>query len=370
MLRQSAIAYVEVAVSASRTRALRAAGAVCVALSFTLATPAEAQEWSFHGVVAAGEQLDAVAGPANKIHLLTSGYHQIDKDGTVVVSESQGEAAQTYLWAFMFPPALAVGPDGTVHSVVREGGGFDGWLDLRYRRRDPNGSWTDGYTYSSPTKWNWNVGVVDDGAGHVHLLASDHGGGGSVWADLQIYTAGSGSASNVGSLGDVYRVDYEARLRGRAGRLYLATSNAFTSSSAYFSHATSGADVVSQLGANLQSLNAGSGSEKGFPDLAIDGAGNVHYGRRRGLRCRLASRRRRSDATHAGRGGRCGGRERSRRVSSGGGQRLCLRNARSHSSPRSRGAGCVACGAALPAASGRDFVTGSEEVQTIRSAVA
>jgi Fibronectin type III domain len=266
--------------SSSRTKRPPRSRQCAVAAGFALLltqSSALAQQWNFKGVVADGEQLDAVAGPAGKIHLLSSGYHQLDKDENVVVSESQGESAQNYLWAFMFPPAIAVGPDGTVHTVVREGGGFDGWLDLRHRRRDPSGNWDGGYTYSTPTKWNWNVGVADDGAGNVHLLASNHGGGGSVWADLEVYLGGDGSATNQGSISNAYRVDYEARMRGRGGKIYLATSNAFTSSDAYFSHAIGGSGLASQFGANLQSLHAGSGAEKGFPDLAIDGLGNVHF---------------------------------------------------------------------------------------------
>jgi hypothetical protein len=241
------------------------------------ASPAIAQAWSFRGVVAAGEQLDAVAGPAGKVHLVSSGYHEIDKQENVLVSESQGETAQNHLWAFLFPPAIAVGPDGTVHVVVRDGGGYDGWLNLRYKRRDPSGVWTSGYAYSTPTKWNWNVGVADDGKGHVHLLASNHGGGGSVWADLQLFQHGGAAASLEGTLTNVYRVDYEARMRARDGKVYLATSNAFTSSSAYFSHGPGGPGVGGALKNNMQALQSGTGSEKGFPDLAIDGLGNVHY---------------------------------------------------------------------------------------------
>ncbi len=243
----------------------------------THASNATAQAWSFKGVVAAGEQFDAVAGPAGKVHLVSSGYYEIDKQENVLVSESQGETAQNHLWAFLFPPAIAVGPDGTVHVVVRDGGGYDGWLNLRYKRRDPSGAWTGGTTYSSPTKWNWNVGVADDGKGNVHLLASSHGGGGSVWADLQLFQDGGAAASHVGTLSNVYRVDYEARLRARDGKVYFATSNAFTASHAYFSHGAGGAGVGGELKSNLQTLHAGAGSEKGFPDMAIDGLGNVHY---------------------------------------------------------------------------------------------
>ena len=251
--------------------------AAAIWIVLTHASPVIAQTWSFKGVVAAGEQIDAVAGPAGKVHLISSGYYEIDKQENVLVSESQGETAQNHLWAFMFPPAIAVGPDGTVHVVVRDGGGYDGWLNLRYKRRDPSGGWTGGYVYNSATKWNWNVGVADDGKGNVHLLASNHGGGGSVWADLRLFQDGSAAASHVGTLSNVYRVDYEARMRARDGKVYFATSNAFTSSNAYFSRAAGGAGVGGELKNNMQALGAGTGSEKGFPDLAIDGLGNVHF---------------------------------------------------------------------------------------------
>lgn len=246
----------------------------------SLATPVFAQSWDLRGVVLRGEQIDAVAGPDGRIHLVADRYHQIDRDGNVVLSEVAGDPEQNILWAFMYPPALSVAPDGTVHVVSRQKtrSSWDGWLDLRYQRRAPGGGWNAGYLLAAPTKWNWNVGVADDGRGHVHLMSSNHGGGGSVWADLRFFTDAGGAPADVGRMSNVYRVDYEARLRGHGGRVYFASSNSFTSSSAYFSHATGGAaDLAAQLAGNLQQLRAGSGSNKGFPDMAIDGLGNVHY---------------------------------------------------------------------------------------------
>ncbi len=265
---------------APRSATARLGLAAFAALLATPATAALAQSWNFRGIIADGEQIDAVA-QGGKVHLVSSKYYQFDKDENILVAEAAGDPSQTLLWAFMFPPALAVAPDGTVHIAVREQAGSsyeNGWLNIRHRRRDPAGSWNSGYLYSSPTKWNWNVGVADDGAGHVYMMSSDHGGGDSVWADLTFFMDSGAAASGAGAMSSVYRVDYEARLRGEGGKIYFASGNSFTSSSAYFSHASGGAtDLASQFNANLHSLNAGTGSEKGFPDMAIDGLGNVHY---------------------------------------------------------------------------------------------
>ena len=251
--------------------------ALCLIATMVPAS-ASAASWEQHGVVLDGEQIDAVAADG-AIHVVAKRYTQLDRDVNVVVQEDVGEPDQEVVWALLFAPAIAASPDGTVHLTTRHPTGAinDGYFDLRYRRRAPSGTWSHDYVYKGPSQWNWNVGVADDGNGDAVLLASDNAGGDNVWADLWLFNENDGSATQAGALSGVYRADYEARLRGRGGRVYLATSNAFQSSSTYFGHAAGDApDLVGELQANMQELSAGTGSEKGFPDMTFDGQGNVH----------------------------------------------------------------------------------------------
>ena len=48
----------------------------------------QAQTWSFRGVVAEGEQADAVRGPSNDIHVATSKYYLFDRHGNRLRAET------------------------------------------------------------------------------------------------------------------------------------------------------------------------------------------------------------------------------------------------------------------------------------------
>ncbi len=227
-------------------------------------------EWTFRGRIADGGQLDAVRGPGATIHVVSSRYYQLDATGAVVVDEDQGDERQG---ALDFPPALAVGEDGSVHLVTRHGGSFDAGHELRYRHRSAAGSWDVDFTFSAPEHRNYVVGAAWAGAGQVVLLHSE--GGADVWGTLHLWDAGPAGAVAAGVLDDIWRADTDARLRGRSGTVYLVSGRCDPSGTAHFTWGAAGVGLEGRLAANLQSHAAGTG-RRGFPDLHVDAAGDVH----------------------------------------------------------------------------------------------
>ena len=101
---------------------VRLVGLALVGLLSSLAAPAALAAppvWTMHGSVAEGSQFDAVRGPDDRIHLVSSRYYELDGDLNVLVDEGHGDGAQG---ALDFPPALAVADDGTAHIITRHGG--------------------------------------------------------------------------------------------------------------------------------------------------------------------------------------------------------------------------------------------------------
>ena len=250
----------------------RATGALLWLAAFAAAPDAGAEpEWTFRGRIADGGQLDAVCGPGATIHIVSSRYYQLDATGAVAVDEEPGDERQG---AMDFPPAIAVGEDGSVHLVTRHGGSFDAGHELRYRRRSAAGSWDVDFTFSVPEHRNYVVGAAWAGAGQVVLLHS--AGGADVWGTLHLWDVGRGGAVAAGVLDGIWRADTDARLRGRAGTVYLVSGRCDPDGTAYFSWGAAGTGLEGRLAANLQSHTAGTG-RRGFPDLHVDAAGNVHF---------------------------------------------------------------------------------------------
>ncbi len=255
----------------------RVAGACLWALALLVVwcagtRPARAQQWTFHGTVAEGGQIDVVRGPADHIHMIAAHYYQFDVDGNVVVDEAVGDDQQG---SMDFPPAIAVGDDGTVHIVTRHGGDWNGGHDIRYRRRNAAGTWDVDYLVGSRVKRNYVVSVAWTGADLVFVGSSE--GGDDVWGDIHIWQAGPSSATLLGSLGGIWRADADSRMRGVAGHLFLVSGKPDGGgNAAYFLNAAlPDANLVSSLQASTQSYVTGS-YRTGFPDLYVDRTGTVH----------------------------------------------------------------------------------------------
>ncbi|MBN1771323.1 MAG: hypothetical protein JXB32_08690 [Deltaproteobacteria bacterium] len=173
-----------------------------------------------------------------------------------------------------FPPALAVGDDGSVHLVTRHGGSFDAGHELRYRRRNAAGTWDLDHALGTPVPRNYVVGAAWAGAGSPVLLSSQ--GGSDVWGTLHLWEEAGGSAAASGDLDGIWRADTDARLRGHGGTVYLVSGRCDPGGTAYFSWGAAGAGLRDRLAANLQEHTAGTG-RRGFPDLHVDAAGSVHF---------------------------------------------------------------------------------------------
>ncbi|MFH1435612.1 MAG: hypothetical protein ABIJ56_07830 [Pseudomonadota bacterium] len=244
----------------------------CALLSLIAASSARGEpgEWVFHGSVAEGGQIDATRGPGDTIHLVSSKYYQFDADGAKIAEESQGDEKQG---SMDFPPAIAVCGDGSVHIVTRHGGDWSSGHDIRYRKRSPEGSWDVDYTFGERWARNYVVGVGCAEGGHVAMFYSEVGG--DVWGDLHLWEAGSGSATDLGRLGGIWRADTDARMRGDDGKIFLVSGKVDGDGRAYFLHAEAGSGLRDQLDGSKQEHSSGSG-RRGFPDMVLDGTDTIH----------------------------------------------------------------------------------------------
>ena len=231
-----------------------------------------AQQWTLHGSVAQGGQIDVVRGPSDRLHLISSRYYQFDRDGAVLVDEAVGDERQG---SMDFPPAIAVGDDGSVHIVTRHGGDWTSGHDIRYRRRNASGSWDRDYLVGTPAKRNYVVGAAWAGPDAVYLSISDCGP--DVWGDLHIWQAGAGSATLLGSIGGIWRADADSRMRGLAGHVFLVSGKPDGGGTgAYLLHAAPSGNLASSLQASMQTHIMGT-YRTGFPDLFPDRSGSVHF---------------------------------------------------------------------------------------------
>ena len=245
-------------------------GLLTGALLFLPVSSASGQTWTFKGKVAEGEQIDAVRGPGNRIHLVSSRYYQLNQQGKVLVDEAVGDGQQS---SMHFPPAIAVGDDGSVHLVTRHGGSMTDGFDIRYRRRNAGGRWDRDYPVGSRVKRNYVVGAARAGASSVYLITSQAGS--NVWGDLHLWQAGPTSASKLGSFGGIWRSDCDARIRASGSRLFLATGKSDPGGTGTFVlHGKAGPQLVSQLRSSKKE-HKGRG-RTAFPDIYVDRKGAVH----------------------------------------------------------------------------------------------
>jgi len=234
-----------------------------------LPAPALAQDWTLHGGVVSGEQFDMLPGPSGRLHIITSRYYELGRDGSVLVTEDVGDGQQGGL---DFPPAIAVSADGAVHIVTREGGDYESGHTIRYRRRTPGGSWDRDFTVGAPARRNYVVGAAL--LGDAAILTTTEAGD-DVWGDVVLWQAGESSATQLGRLSGIWRADCGTRLRSTGDRLFLASGVPDPDGRAYLSSSGTGSGLVSQLQASARSHSGGEG-RRGFPDLYLDGGGRAH----------------------------------------------------------------------------------------------
>jgi Putative metal-binding motif len=240
--------------------------------AFVAQTPAHAQTWTFHGTTLAGDQIDAVRGPGDSIHVVSTRYYQLDVNGTVLVDEDVGDDQQCSL---CFPPAIAAGDDGTVHLVTRHAGVMTTGYDLRYRRRASGGTWDQDYLFGGRVKRNYVVGAAWGGNGQVFLSSSEAGT--DVWGNHHIWQANAGAAALLGSVSSLRRADCDGRMRGIVGRVFMVSGKPDGGgNAAYFLHGNPGTNLATELSANVQTHSALT-YRTGFPDLYVDRTNAVHF---------------------------------------------------------------------------------------------
>ncbi len=239
----------------------------------TLAAPARAQPtWTQGGVVASGNQFDVVTDGSQRIYAISDQFVELDADALVLASDDNvGDARQGDL---DFPPAIALGPDGSVHVLTRHGGNFDTGHELRYRKRSPTGSWDVDMSVGATVARNYVVGlaVLDDGRvffAHSRQVSD-------VNATISFYELTNGVEVSLGAFSGSgwLRTDADFRMRGAGDRVVLASGSPWPNGTVHYFSAAPGGDLVGSLEASHAVHQAGDG-RKGMPDVYVDGQGGV-----------------------------------------------------------------------------------------------
>ncbi len=231
-----------------------------------------APAWTWIETEIAGTQLDALPGPDGKIHVMSSRYQVLNTDGTLAsFDERLRDGGQDM---GVFPPAIGVGPDGTVYVVSREGGGYS-LNKIHYFRLSPEGA-LGHYVFGAKCKRNYIVGVAAADASNAFMHHTESFS--NVWGDVHVWRDGGSAGRNLGSLSGIWRSDSDARMRGHNGTIYLVSGLPDRNGKVSFTWADVDGDVFSQLQSNMQAHKGGNGGDKrrGFPDLYIDKKGTAH----------------------------------------------------------------------------------------------
>ncbi len=234
------------------------------------AAVAQPLTWTQHGTITGGSQFDATTGPDGHVHLISDRYTVLDAGGNVLAEEDPADGHHGEL---DFPPAIAVGADGSVHIVTRHDGDFEGGNDIRYRRKSAAGVWDRDYLVGSRERRNYVVGVAQVG-GPVYVAYTRAGD--NVWGDVRLWEAGEHGATELGDIGGIWRADTGIRMRSNGDRLFLASGVPDPGGTAYLLHAQAGGDLVGELVANTWSHTSGS-ERRGFVDTYVDGQGHAHF---------------------------------------------------------------------------------------------
>lgn len=255
-------------------RSLAVGYGIAATLTILLATaPAwTAPAWTFVETEITGTQLDAVPGPDGKIHVMSSRYQVLNTDGTLAsFDERLRDGGQDM---GVFPPAIGVGPEGTVHVVSREGGGYS-LNKIHYFRLSPEGA-LGHYIFGTRCNRNYIVGVAAADASNAFMHHTESFS--NVWGDVHVWRDNGSAGQKLGSLSGIWRSDTDVRMRGHNGTLYLVSGLPDRNGKVSFSWADVDGNVFSQLESNMQAHKGGTGGDKrrGFPDLYIDKTGSVH----------------------------------------------------------------------------------------------
>lgn len=249
------------------------AGALCCLPSTAQALP----EWTPQGLVSPGRQFAAEVDTDDRIHIIAERYSQIDVDANVLTDEADvGDASQGPLDMY---PAIAIGPDGTVHVVTRNGGSFAGGNDLRYASRPAAGGWSAAVSVGTPVARNYVVGVAAPSGGRVLVT---HGRQvQDVGAAIDVYEISGGVATLLGSTPTGWlRTDADYRLATIDNAVVLASGApgpGATDGVRFALAADANADITAQWEGTNTVLAAGA-PRRGGPSLYVAEDGGIHVG--------------------------------------------------------------------------------------------
>lgn len=226
------------------------------------------------GIVAPGVQFSAEADDTT-VHIISQRYVQIDAVGTVLADERDvGDGLQGPLDMY---PAIALGPDGSVHVVTRNGGSGPGGTTVDYAVRAAAGGWSAPLTIGGSVPRNYSVGVAVPSGGRVFVSVSRVAGDSDSRIDL--YAVEGGVASLQGSTPQGWlRPDGDYRLVSAGNAAVLASGSPWPNGSTFFALAADASgDVMAQWEAGVVEHTSGS-NRRGGPSLTVDGGGLVHLG--------------------------------------------------------------------------------------------
>ncbi|MFP4521950.1 MAG: hypothetical protein ACLFQK_07370, partial [Fibrobacterota bacterium] len=236
-------------------------------------------EWLSTLILVEGPQFDVKTGPDGKIHMITSSYYQLDENGQILLTE---DIADDWLCDMCFPPALATGPDSSVHILTRHGGNWDDGHTINYRKRSSDGTWTSPLKITDPVNRNYVVGVTVLDNNRVFCMHSKQNGT-NVHADILMYEINGSSKQYLGktSSADWLRIDADYRLDSYGNRLHLFSGSPWPSGKTYYfsTDVTSTTDVPAALSSSKKEHNDGSG-RKCIPNVYAWGSGgtDITYG--------------------------------------------------------------------------------------------
>lgn len=219
-------------------------------------------------------QFDAAIDSNGVIHLIADQYYQFDLAGRQLTAEAQAQDLQGF--SLSYPPAISLDPQGNAHMLIRGQGSFDGGFDIRYHLRKADGTWPSSrhnYPLGNIEKRNYVVGLAALSEDEVYAHTS--AGGQNIWGNLRFWAPGENPAQLLGNWSGIWRADLDTRMRAYNGKVYFASANAYTSNAVYFSMASGGPNLFSDLQRNVHSHQRGT-DKKGNPDFSIDQSGAAH----------------------------------------------------------------------------------------------
>lgn len=256
-------------------RMVRLSGVASIfAMSLVPAVASALPPLESQGVVAPGVQFAAEADE-DSVHIISQRYIEIDAAGVVLVDEADvGDGLQGPLDMY---PALAVGSDGAVHVVTRNGGSGSGGTTVQYATRAAAGGWSAGVTVGAVVARNYSVGVAAPSGGRVLVTVSRHVEGSDSRIDL--YAIEGQAASVLGSTPQGWlRPDGDYRLTSAGNAAVLASGSPWPNGPTFFAFAADAdTDVMAQWQAGVVNHTSGT-DRRGGPSLTVDGGGLVHLG--------------------------------------------------------------------------------------------